>query len=204
MKLQKTLLLMAASVLAVAACQTTEESWSKPQLISEEESAYEVYWPEAMTQTEIRRYRVTQSYSDAYEERWRWPTGAARAHHTPRGTYIRDVSSNDPKSLVTHSAFWKKLSPSGVTVDETDIQRDTNVLGNFFYALSDKNTSGKLCFVYFQAVKAASPPGYETVVGGADDLLAAVDCQPHGAVSRDDYVENMVALFKSLRLQYPH
>lgn len=193
--------MIAASAFVLAACQTTQQAeWSEWQDITAEQSLVRVVWPSNVDPVKINRQARSERYKYIKQERWHWGSGQAYLSKLPGNIYYA-VSKRDSSKLREDALGWTHLKEIGLTIDDSQIKRGVNKLGIYFHAVSDKNTDGEICFVYFQALPFSEQSGYESVRDAAGGFLTAYECQSSERISVDKMSAMMLPFVEEITMR---
>ncbi len=191
----------ALSVLAItlAGCETKPE-WTDWKDISQEQSLVRVIWPPGVEQLEIKREARSERYKYITQERWKWGSGQAFMLKLPGRMFIR-IFEHDPKVLIDEIPNWPYLKDMGLSISQSDVIMDVNRIGKYFYAVSDKNTYGQVCFVFHQALPKYTEAGYQDTPGTSGGLIAGYDCGDKGSITVDEMKSLMFPIIEGLQMR---
>lgn len=141
--------------------------------------------------------RVTRTGSHGKQELWRWPTGGLIAARLPRDRYIRGPLTAE--DLIEVSAQWPPLEEIDLNVEDSDVKRTANSLGEVVYAVANSGEADLMCFVMLQPLPLERTHGYQRpsgIVSGG--MISGFDCVPEGAIDRYAYERRMLRLVHAL------
>ena len=195
-----TMLLIPLCIVAATGCQTTRE-WTDWKDISAEQSLVSIVWPPETKPVDINRRARSEKYIYDEQEHWSWGSGAAWVHKLPGNRYSK-IRIHDAGSLEKYAlSGWKHLKGIGLRLDEGDVQMGANKVGKYFYAVSDRNTAGQVCFVYFQALPLNTVGSYRDVPGASGGSMTAFDCRSARRITVAEMKAQMVLFVENIRMR---
>ncbi|MFQ5972625.1 MAG: hypothetical protein ACE5Q3_09845, partial [Alphaproteobacteria bacterium] len=177
--------------LAAASQAAMAQEWSEWEEIADTESY--LVAPRGWEALRIRR-QVSRTYG-ARHEVWGWESGLLQILSVKEA--MRPIKKKD---LVEVAKNWEPLGEIQLEVDASDIKRDKNKIGRFYYFESNRNNSDLHCFVFLQNLPAnAPPPGYFFSPDAVGGNVGGFDCRDGNAISAIDHERIMLSHVKGLR-----
>lgn len=183
--------------LAVVGCQTTAESYTEWEQISEPESLLHLRPQVGSKDPEI--IRITRSGPSRKQESWRWNGGRLFVADLYPGTYF-PYSFRTAKELREFSEKWDQLQKYGVEVTEENVKFGTNRMGRYAYAVSDSAAGGTVCFVFSQATRDHSLVHVRGSLTGTGGYATGYHCASKTDTTAPELEDTMTAYLG--RLEY--
>ena len=111
-----------------------------------------------------------------------------------------NAPTHSSDALLEEYKTWRKLKKIDLKVGQNSVQRKSNRLGNYFYAVSDESTSGETCFVFYQGILHHRAAGYQAAPpntsGGS---ISGYSCVNSKDVTAQELSEKMLSALDTLR-----
>ncbi|KLN62419.1 hypothetical protein WH96_02645 [Kiloniella spongiae] len=161
--------LSTASLLVLAACQTTgnKDYWSDWEAVPKSETVLDWNFSKP---TDVLTRRV--SHSGTRQEQWSWDDGTVFVTKAGFARHYR--IKVDENEFSKHLSEWDSFGKHSPSLSVSDIQETTNRHGRFYFT-ELKNNDGDDCWVFMQAVKGVVAANYIDS-GHPTGFLMGYDC----------------------------
>ena len=190
-------------VAAFSGCKTTtntQSEWTEWKPISEGQSVVQIIWPEGGKPLEIKRNARGERYKYIKQEVWSWGSGEAFIQKLPDSMYMM-ASTHDSEIIRDMYRNWQKLKRINFEIPNNEIQFGVNKIGKYFYAASEKTSTGQTCFIYHQAFPEDLGAQYFHEKNASSGFISGYECAPTKRFSAEQLTERMLPFVENLRMR---